>query len=242
MSAAWPTRRAPELLCSHTVTKSEACKKKSVRSNLPPGRFGNIWIGSETRGDSGGNVCCARFNKGPFTMRGSRFELLLATTALALVVIGSAIPAHAIANTDDEISAAVPMPVPANLPPPTAADLFPQDGAQPNATATPPAAVTTAPAATPDRRASAANRSRCARSRSSGRTSAARSGSWRRANAEPGHCACRARGPIAGGSDWCRREAPRPVCRQGRTIHRSPIQGERGKLLRRAQLRAAMDR
>ena len=83
-------------------------------------------------------------------MRGSRFELLLATSALALVVIGSALPAHAIANTDDEISAAVPMPAPANLPPPTAADLFPQNGAQPDSSATPPAAVTTAPAATPE--------------------------------------------------------------------------------------------
>jgi L,D-transpeptidase YcbB len=83
-------------------------------------------------------------------MRGSRFELLLATSALALVVIGSALPAHAIANTDDEISAAVPMPAPANLPPPTAADLFPQNGAQPDGSATPPAAATTAPAATPE--------------------------------------------------------------------------------------------
>jgi murein L,D-transpeptidase YcbB/YkuD len=56
-------------------------------------------------------------------MRGFRFELLLATTALTLVVVGSGLPSYA--APDDEAEIAVPMPEPANLPPPTAADLVP---------------------------------------------------------------------------------------------------------------------
>jgi len=51
-------------------------------------------------------------------MRGIRFELWLATTAIALVAAGLSLPVQSAPLTEDEISAAVPMPEPANLPPP----------------------------------------------------------------------------------------------------------------------------
>jgi murein L,D-transpeptidase YcbB/YkuD len=79
-------------------------------------------------------------------MRGSRLELWLATTAVALVVTGSSAPGLAAPRTPAEISAAVPMPEPANLPPPTAADIGPVTFEDPTG-ATPPQAA--APAATP---------------------------------------------------------------------------------------------
>src|SRR5579864_3196493 len=78
-------------------------------------------------------------------MRGFRFELLLATTALTLVVVGSGLPSYAAPDDEAEISAAVPMPEPANLPPPTAADLAPL-GAEPATGATSPAQTVDAPA------------------------------------------------------------------------------------------------
>jgi L,D-transpeptidase YcbB len=78
-------------------------------------------------------------------MRGYRFEFSLAATALALVVTGSGLPVHAAPDNEAEISAAVPMPEPANLPPPTAADLFPSATAEPPTGATPPAGTATAP-------------------------------------------------------------------------------------------------
>jgi L,D-transpeptidase YcbB len=81
-------------------------------------------------------------------MRGSRFELWLATTAIALVVTGSSLPIHAAPKTDAEISAAVPMPEAAGLPPPTAADIMPPPGAEPPAEAAP--VQTAAPAAAPE--------------------------------------------------------------------------------------------
>jgi murein L,D-transpeptidase YcbB/YkuD len=81
-------------------------------------------------------------------MRGSRFELWLATTAIALVVTGSSLPIHAAPKTNAEISAAVPMPEPAGLPPPTAADIMPPPGAEPPAEAVP--VQTATPAAAPD--------------------------------------------------------------------------------------------
>src|SRR5712691_10599930 len=56
-------------------------------------------------------------------MRGYRFELWLATTAIALIATG--LPVQSAPRTEAEISAAVPMPEPANLPPPTASDLAP---------------------------------------------------------------------------------------------------------------------
>src|SRR5262249_49875495 len=59
-------------------------------------------------------------------MRGIRFELWLATTAIALVVAGSSLPIQSAPLTEDEISAAVPMPEPANLPPPTISDIVPR--------------------------------------------------------------------------------------------------------------------
>ena len=81
-------------------------------------------------------------------MRGLRFELLLATTALALVVVGSGLPSY---GADDEaaISAAVPMPEPANLPPPTAADLVPL-GTEPATGATRGVQTATAPTGVPE--------------------------------------------------------------------------------------------
>ena len=52
-----------------------------------------------------------------------RFELWLATTAIAVVAAGLSPPVQSAPLTEDEISAAVPMPEPANLPPPTISDI-----------------------------------------------------------------------------------------------------------------------
>ncbi len=70
-------------------------------------------------------------------MRGIRFELWLATTAIALVAAGLNLPVQSAPLTEDEISAAVPMPEPANLPPPTAADIAPRPSTDQPAAATP---------------------------------------------------------------------------------------------------------
>jgi L,D-transpeptidase YcbB len=68
-------------------------------------------------------------------MRGIRFELWLATTAIALVAAGLSLPVQSAPLTEDEISAAVPMPEPANLPPPTVSDIAPRPSTdQPAAT------------------------------------------------------------------------------------------------------------
>jgi murein L,D-transpeptidase YcbB/YkuD len=80
-------------------------------------------------------------------MQRFRFELLLATTALTLVVAGSGLPSYA--APDDEAEIAVPMPEPANLPPPTAADLAPP-GAESATGATSPTQSATAPTGTPE--------------------------------------------------------------------------------------------
>src|SRR5271169_3530383 len=56
-------------------------------------------------------------------MSGSRFELWLATTAILVVLAGPSHPAFAGPTTDVDISAAVPMPEPAGLPPPSIDDL-----------------------------------------------------------------------------------------------------------------------
>jgi murein L,D-transpeptidase YcbB/YkuD len=56
-------------------------------------------------------------------MSGSRFELLLATTAILIVLAGPSHPVFAGPTTDVDISAAVPMPEPAGLPPPSVGDL-----------------------------------------------------------------------------------------------------------------------
>src|SRR5262245_36296979 len=58
-------------------------------------------------------------------MRGIRLELWLATTAVASVAAGLSLPVQSAPLTEDEISAAVPMPEPANLPPPTISDIAP---------------------------------------------------------------------------------------------------------------------
>jgi murein L,D-transpeptidase YcbB/YkuD len=77
-------------------------------------------------------------------MRGNRFELWLATTAIALIAAGSSLPVHSAPQNEAEISAAVPMPEPANLPPPTAADIAP-----PRTSESPAAAVPTPAASAP---------------------------------------------------------------------------------------------
>jgi L,D-transpeptidase YcbB len=88
-------------------------------------------------------------------MRGIRFELWLATTAIALVAAGLSLPVQSAPLTEDEISAAVPMPEPANLPPPTVSDIAPRPSTdQPAATPAQPAAPaptrdSTQPAAAP---------------------------------------------------------------------------------------------
>ena len=88
-------------------------------------------------------------------MRGMRFELWLATTAIALVAAGVSLPVQSAPLTEDEISAAVPMPEPANLPPPTVSDIAPrpstdQPAATPAQAASPaPARDSTQPAAAP---------------------------------------------------------------------------------------------
>jgi L,D-transpeptidase YcbB len=56
-------------------------------------------------------------------MSGTRFSLLLATTAIVMVLAGPSHKAFAGPTTDADISAAVPMPESANLAPPTVDDL-----------------------------------------------------------------------------------------------------------------------
>jgi len=78
-------------------------------------------------------------------MRGTRFEFWFATTAIVLIAAGSSLPVQSAPLTEAEISAAVPMPEPANLPPPTAADI-----ARPHVSPTPAApARAAAPTAAP---------------------------------------------------------------------------------------------
>jgi murein L,D-transpeptidase YcbB/YkuD len=96
-------------------------------------------------------------------MRRTRFQLWLATSALVAVAAGLSLPVQSAPLTEDEFSAAVPIPAPANLPPPGLSDVIPQPSAEapaaPAATrgiATPaesPAAApvqSAAPAAAPD--------------------------------------------------------------------------------------------
>ena len=81
-------------------------------------------------------------------MRGTRFELWLATTAVALIAGGSSLSVQSAPLTEAEISAAVPMPEPANLPPPSAADIASPPPAESPMTAAPaasPAAVSNSP-------------------------------------------------------------------------------------------------
>ena len=79
-------------------------------------------------------------------MRGTRFELWLASTAVALIAGGSSLSVQSAPLTEAEISAAVPMPEPANLPPPSAADIAPPPRAESPMTAAP--AQAASPAAT----------------------------------------------------------------------------------------------
>ena len=56
-------------------------------------------------------------------MRGGRFDRILTTTAVALVLATGSLSAMAAMGDRDDISAAIPMPEAANVPPPTAADI-----------------------------------------------------------------------------------------------------------------------
>jgi L,D-transpeptidase YcbB len=76
-------------------------------------------------------------------MRRIRFELWLATTAIALVT--ASLPVQSAPLTEEEISAAVPMPEPANLPPPTISDIAPMPPAEKPAAAAPVQAEPAAP-------------------------------------------------------------------------------------------------
>jgi L,D-transpeptidase YcbB len=84
-------------------------------------------------------------------MSGSRFELWLATTAMLIVLAGPSHPAFAGPTTDVDISAAVPMPEPAGLPPPSIDDLATVTTDTPTGSMTPipslPAKSATSPAA-----------------------------------------------------------------------------------------------
>ncbi len=75
-------------------------------------------------------------------MRGSHFELWLATTAVALILTGSSFAVRSAPLSEAEISAAVPMPEPADVPPPTVADFSPKAAAEP-----PTGSITPAPTA-----------------------------------------------------------------------------------------------
>jgi L,D-transpeptidase YcbB len=75
-------------------------------------------------------------------MRSSRFERWLATTAIVAVAAGLCLPVQAAPMTEDQISAAVPMPEPAGLPPPGLSDVASQPAPEssPAQTAAPDAA------------------------------------------------------------------------------------------------------
>jgi L,D-transpeptidase YcbB len=66
-------------------------------------------------------------------MRSARFEHLLAGTAIVLALALSPYSGSACAESDEAISAAVPMPESADVPPPTAADVAPAATAKPEA-------------------------------------------------------------------------------------------------------------
>jgi murein L,D-transpeptidase YcbB/YkuD len=84
-------------------------------------------------------------------MSGSRFNLLLATTAIVMVLAGPSHLAFAGPTTDVDISDAVPMPESANLAPPTVEDLAPVTAESPTGAMSPmpsfPADITKLPAA-----------------------------------------------------------------------------------------------
>ncbi len=81
-------------------------------------------------------------------MRRIRFELWLATTAVALITAGLSLPLKSAPLTEDEISAAVPLPEPANLPPPTISDISPPSAELPAAAPSRAAAPAAAPEST----------------------------------------------------------------------------------------------
>ena len=95
-------------------------------------------------------------------LRGTRFELLLAGTALAVILAASGAPVYAGTVEEVAIEAAVPVPEPANLPPPSMADIAPVP-----AQATPAASVAAKPVpatqpATGEREDEEQHRAKCA--------------------------------------------------------------------------------
>ena len=84
----------------------------------------------------------------------SRIERLLAGAAVIAIVAASAPTAYAASDTPEAIEAGVPVPAPANVPPPTVADVGAKEMAAPAVTGTVPAAETpkaeAAPAVTPE--------------------------------------------------------------------------------------------
>src|SRR5258708_12126951 len=81
---------------------------------------------------------------GDSPMASARLEHLLAGTAIAVALALTPYASSALAASDAEITAAVPMPESADLPPPNVRDITPADTATP----APAPAVTPAPAAT----------------------------------------------------------------------------------------------
>jgi L,D-transpeptidase YcbB len=78
-------------------------------------------------------------------MRRTRFERWLATTAIVAVAAGLSLPVEAAPMTEDQISAAVPMPEPADVPPPSVSDIAPQPAPE-----SPPAQTAAPDVAKPD--------------------------------------------------------------------------------------------
>jgi L,D-transpeptidase YcbB len=88
-------------------------------------------------------------------MRRTRFELWLATTALVAVAAGLSLPVQSAPLNEEEISAAVPMPDSADLPPPGLSDIIPLPSAEaPEA----PQVQTAVPSGTPDAQPEGATR------------------------------------------------------------------------------------
>src|ERR1700682_6288516 len=82
--------------------------------------------------------------EGNLSMRGLRFGLLLASTAIAVVFAARSIPAYAVADNEKAIEALVPVPDTSNFPPPTAKDVV-----APTVPAVTPSSTSAAPEAAP---------------------------------------------------------------------------------------------
>jgi murein L,D-transpeptidase YcbB/YkuD len=93
-------------------------------------------------------------SEGKFSMRGLRFGLLLASTAVAVVLAARSTPAYAVVDNEKAIEALVPVPDTSNFPPPSAKDVGAPVATPSSTTAAPETAPSTtatpaAPAAQP---------------------------------------------------------------------------------------------